>query len=592
MTAKTTNYVDQVKSLFGLRRTDEPWSEAAAQGGPYAQPTVPMHSAPQAGQAEVESGKDEFDSKLRHLSSRGDLSNGLFAGRIHMLNTDKIRERMGNRWQRFADRVHSTIKTEIKLRLGPHDLFTQTSPSTYVVAFSDCSEVEARVKMALLSEQILEKLLGEADAKNIEALGVERLIARADGTMGAEALDSAAALNAFLDHAQVSGATAQFYDMADVAAGRRALTPGEVTVLMADADQQMDDIEEDEDEPGGPVVKVDRLRALMRQLEDVEAATMAREPAFERLDGKAPGDGSADDVERAAAWRLIRRIRKRAETQIVFYYDRDPIGAETGADAEVSISIEFSYLPMWYVPSNKVGLYLCNATVLDEGGHPAILDIKDKDREADFRSILDRLALRKVREDLRPTADQNERSVVMVPVHFSTLARSGSRDGFLEICSNFPGELRNAIEWEILGSRADIRNQPLFNVLKSLRPYGRGISIRIDVARSDLGGLRRNLPLLRQRGVTAIGVDVGTIRRPESQRIKILEQLAEVARESHLDCYAHGFDALELTVYAASAGYSYISGSVVATPTKEPRGVHSSAMEKIYERLISRGAVA
>lgn len=591
MSEGPAKYVEHVMSLFGRRSPGRARAETGAEAGQTG--GSPAVEPRQTGSMEMSQDQAAFEARLRQLAARTSPHGGLVAGRIHMLNVDKVRERLGERWPRFAERVHSVIKSELKVRLTQHDLFTQVGPDSYVIVFGDCSELEARLKVALLSEQILEKLLGEAEANDVEALGVQRFVTQADGTVAGEALGSTAALMDVLDQAGARGVEPQTYDIADAAAGRRALSIGEVAHLMGNVGSQLDRIEGGPPERSGPIVKIDQLRRLLRQLEAVEAAMAGKAPAFgptREREGARATPAAADHMK--GTWELIRDVRARAERQVVFHYDQDPTAGGGLSKPEISLQVDFAYFPMWHVPTKRVGIYACKPTVLRQDGKVMDVHEQDPDREADILAIVDRLTLRRVRDDLKKAMARREPNVVMVPVHFATLSRQGSRTSFVELCSNIPNELRNVLAWEILGSHVDSWSLQLDGVLAKLRPFGRGVFLRIDGAQDNFPQVRRNFPYLSGKGITAVGLDVAGMRGTEAERLKVLDQVSELASQNRLGYYGHGLASLSLTICAVCMGYQHVSGPAIAEATSEPLGIHPTAMEHIYGRAIFGSALA
>lgn len=214
----------------------------------------------------------------------------------------------------------------------------------------------------------------------------------------------------------------------------------------------------------------------------------------------------------------------------------------------------------------------------------------DKDQEADVLAIVDRLALRRVRDDMDKTAAQGIPNIMMVPVHFSTLHRLGSRLSFVKLCSHLSGQQRKALSWEIVGSHIESWSLQLRSIIKPILPFGRAIFLRIANLQADFPGVRRNLPYLQAAGVNAVGVDVSTLRGPEAERLQLLEKVAELAERSGLRCYGHGFHSLSMTICAVCMGYQHVSGPAIAGPTQRPDGIRATEMENIYGRVLFKEA--
>jgi hypothetical protein len=587
MNDQSGRYVDQVMSFFGLRNEAEPDSDSSAPNSPSAGNDQFDVRIPRKAAATPDPESRKFDARLAEFGAQLRSGGSLVAGRIHMVNLDKVRERLGDRWPKFAKRVHETVKTELKIRLSPRDFFRQVGEESYVIVFGDCSEVEARLKISLLSEQILEKLLGEAEAKDIEVLGVQKLVAKADGSVAGEALANVDSFLGMLDEAQRTGTESSTFRYADAAAGRRALTQQEVDKLIEDVDAELDDLERDDGQSGAPVIKIDRLQALIRQLGTIEEGMRGKGPAFSSEDASEGGD-RAKKIR--PSLKRVQEARGRAERQIVFLYDRAPEGGSQSA-SEVSFKVEFQYLPMWHTMSNMVAVHVCQPVLRDETGKA----VEDCDLggtgKAEVLKIVDRLTLRKVRDDLTKAIEANSPNIMIAPVHFATLHHNASQASFLDLCRELTEGHRRMLGWEIFGSHHESWSLQLKPVIEAIQPFGRAIFVKIDNMQGDLPGLRRNLPYLRSAGVNAVCVDVSTLYGSEVEKLQFLEQLAEWAEQSGLKFYGHGFDTLSMTISAVCMGYYSVSGPAIAAMTQRPVGVRKNKMENIYGRMLFHRAV-
>lgn len=591
MNDQSGKYVDHVMSFFGLRKEAEPDADSSAPHAPSVRNGQFDVRIPRKAANTPDPDRTKFDARLEEFGEQLRSGGSLVAGRIHMVNLDKIRERLGDRWPKFAKRVHETVKTELKIRLSPRDFFRQVGEETYVIVFGDCSEVEARLKISLLSEQILEKLLGEAEAKDIEALGVQKLVAKADGSVAGEALENVDALVGMLDEVQRNGEGPSTFSCADVAAGRRALTQEEVDKLIEDVDAELDDFERDDGQSGAPIIKIDRLQALMRQLETIEEGMRVKVPAF------SSEDANGDDLDSGARAKkvkpILKRVQKargRAERQIVFLYDRAPDGVDQSSP-EVSFKVEFQYLPMWHTMSNMVAVHVCQPVLRDEAGKAVRDGELEGNGKAEVQKIVDRLTLRKVRDDLTKAIEAGSPNIMIAPVHFATLHHNASQISFLDLCRELSENHRRMLGWEIFGSHPESWSLQLKPVIEAIQPFGRAIFVKIDNTQADLPGLRRNLPYLQSAGVNAVCVDVSTLYGSEVEKLQFLEQLAEWAEQSGLKFYGHGFDTLSMTISAVCMGYYSVSGPAIAATTQRPVGVRKNKMENIYGRMLFHRAV-
>ena len=149
MSEQKSKYVEQVMSLFGLRREADSGvqtvsSHSTTHSGAGAAKSI------KTGATERQKDEDIFDKRLEDFISRRSPGDRLVTGRVHMINIEQVRERLGDRWPRFAERVHEVIKAELKIRLCSRDFFRRVGDDSSVIVFGDCSEAEARLKVALL----------------------------------------------------------------------------------------------------------------------------------------------------------------------------------------------------------------------------------------------------------------------------------------------------------------------------------------------------------------------------------------------------------------------------------------------------------
>jgi len=585
--SENEGYIEQVASLLGLGKRAEAGSEAkrlAARRNLVE--TAAQESDPRA--AALKSDRDAFNKNIRAFSVDRDSSEPLVASKVHLINLDKIRERLGKKWPRFSDRIHSQIKAELKNRLTEHDYFTQVNGDSYAIVFGNCSEVEARLKIAIFSEQILEKLFGEAEAKELGLLGVESVVTRSDGSTSSQALESVDALVGMLDQAEVTelGASCRKYSAA--ARGDRALTPSEIAELLGEVEEHLEENERECKDGGAPEAKVDRLRSLMRQLESLEDVIAAEgQPEGPQAQHKANYDPCAWVEFRQPFREAIGRLIARAEKQITFASSRSPDDTPEWAEDDDTVDVSFKYLPMWHAPSQRVGIYLCQADV----NVPAIRSTEDiseiREYEADFYAVVDRLTLRRARSDLQQSVKDGHVHIIAVPVHFSTLQRHRSREQFVEICSNIPEELRKFLIWEILGAHIDSWSLQLDGALTPIRGFGRTAFLRLQDVQENYQQIRRSLKYLRPAGVQQVGIDISRLEGQEAAQLQLLERLIVDTKSDRLTCYGHGFQSLSMTICVACLGFQHVSGSAISAPCDRPEGIKPTAMESIYASIVA-----
>ncbi|MEA1676428.1 hypothetical protein [Nitrospirillum sp. BR 11163] len=88
-------------------------------------------------------------------------------GSLHMVGLDTLRERLGARWPKVADRVHTLAGRLLDQTLRPTDAWFRYGDDDYVVVFSRLGRNEAGLVCAKVVEQLQRMLLGDTDASAV-----------------------------------------------------------------------------------------------------------------------------------------------------------------------------------------------------------------------------------------------------------------------------------------------------------------------------------------------------------------------------------------------------------------------------------------
>lgn len=125
-----------------------------------------------------------FSAALRrHFTDHESIS----AGGLQIIGMGRIRERLGDRWERYAARVHGTAVRVLQQRLAATDVFSRHGDFGYIVLFAELAEEQAQIKCSLIAEEIARDVLGEDEAT--EGVEVQTVVTRVDGSIVAERVD-------------------------------------------------------------------------------------------------------------------------------------------------------------------------------------------------------------------------------------------------------------------------------------------------------------------------------------------------------------------------------------------------------------------
>lgn len=162
------------------------WLEGDESPSPKPPPPAPPRSGVLPG---------EVERRLRTLLAQPQL---LGAGRVHMFNLDRLRERLGDRWPTVRERAHAAAERTLLRHLQPHDVFFRSAEDEYILVFATTSQDAAKLLCAKIVEELHRLFLGDGDLQEIR-------IATAVGTVDGELLFQEASLSDVF--AQIRGAT-------------------------------------------------------------------------------------------------------------------------------------------------------------------------------------------------------------------------------------------------------------------------------------------------------------------------------------------------------------------------------------------------
>lgn len=98
------------------------------------------------------------------------------ASKIHLLGLDAIKARLGPKWGRMSDLVHRYFEAAIRREMGPGDTFSSAGDLSYLILFRGLTLSEARLKCAVVVEEVCHKLFGDQE----EEISIRSLVAPMD----------------------------------------------------------------------------------------------------------------------------------------------------------------------------------------------------------------------------------------------------------------------------------------------------------------------------------------------------------------------------------------------------------------------------
>ncbi|WP_148301755.1 hypothetical protein [Sneathiella glossodoripedis] len=117
-----------------------------------------------------------LDEEIKNLIKDNDF---LVNGKVSLINLGSIKEKLGKKWEKYAEFVHQFAEKVIEKRVTSQDIYYRVGEDTYVFVFADLSEEEAVIKCSLIAKEIGEQVFG--DEWSSDKFGTAVAVAGADG---------------------------------------------------------------------------------------------------------------------------------------------------------------------------------------------------------------------------------------------------------------------------------------------------------------------------------------------------------------------------------------------------------------------------
>lgn len=502
---------------------------------------------PAFGEAEIAA----FAQRLKDLMATDQL---VLAGSIQMIGLAQLRAHFGNRWGGLSDKVHALVRSVIDKRTFGHDIHARLGEDTYVIVFGRMQAEAARMKGALIAEEIARKIFGDSPPADLIQVGVASL--SPDGapgeTLGLE--DSARAANR-------------------IAASRQG------TVIDVPA----------------PVPAPSKPPAH-RTNGNVEAggadAPTGGDPNWARSDTGDSGPAPAwkclgeDEPEPPDEWRRVgpeereftNEWRRIGRDEPDFVHQWRPI-----ANGGLSIppDLRFVYQPAWLVNRQVISAHtFLPARVAEDGNVVAGGAAMPFRLPTAENYALDLLGLMKVVRNLHQMAKARAQASVIFPIHLQTLDLPRHRKMFTEYAVSVPDDMRAKLLFEVMGISDTTPASTIANAVSTLRPLCRNVLVR---ARLET----RNMSDLLALGVHAVGIDLGNLGWPEKDIFPLLSDFNVRAQKSRLCTFVHGISTRSLLSGSVAAGFRYLDGCAVATPADFPMPNRRWTPADVYSTLLN-----
>jgi hypothetical protein len=117
------------------------------------------------------------------------------AAKLHVLHLDPIKAKLGDKWERLSNLVHTLFERTLYQTQGPRDHFLLVDELSYVVTFHDLSLEEAGLACAAVARKVCELLFGS----DIDDIAVRSLVGPVSAALLSGKLGDAAKIAEILE---------------------------------------------------------------------------------------------------------------------------------------------------------------------------------------------------------------------------------------------------------------------------------------------------------------------------------------------------------------------------------------------------------
>jgi hypothetical protein len=258
-------------------------------------------------------------------------------------------------------------------------------------------------------------------------------------------------------------------------------------------------------------------------------------------------------------------------------FDFPPVDALAGERLLASIAL--AYRPTWNLRHNAVTTYECVPTLVTDGKRQVGSEIPGINAP-DVVYGLDLKTAERATSDLRSLLATDQRSLMVIPVHFETLGTLARRTDYLNRCRKLiPVENAKYVAFEITGLPEGVPTTRFQEVASALRKIGRALLVRLPNSRSPM-------PAVREIGVAAIGYECRCLPGTEAREMEELQRFTALTQRAGVSSFLYNVRSLSLASAAIGSGVGFINGDAIAPLSDTPRSVYNFDIAGLYAQRL------
>lgn len=259
----------------------------------------------------------------------------------------------------------------------------------------------------------------------------------------------------------------------------------------------------------------------------------------------------------------------------------DSPSAEASGAAETRSSpldqVRFLFRPIWDVKRQAAFNFICVPVMKTPGGRivsgeASVEGLGDRHMRLDY----DLRLLKRVVDELTRMGAEDRRLLFTIPVHVDTVSSGAFRAEYLKLWRVVPLSLQRLAIFDLVGGSDGFPQSRLIEILPSLKPMSRAVTLRMPIASSHSFGRFAHV------GLHALSSEAPAGR--EENAIGDIEKFVIAAEKAHLLTYLHGIRTGSLALAAVGAGFSFIDGPTIGSAEANPKDALRFSMEDLYAK--------
>lgn len=267
---------------------------------------------------------------------------------------------------------------------------------------------------------------------------------------------------------------------------------------------------------------------------------------------------------------------------------RDGLGND-GADDDAGATLpapdpgvlDFVHHPIWDAVAHVTSTYACQPRLTRQGfapliGYAVLDDLEDVNAILD----LDRHTLLEAVATLTELFQNRFRYILVLPVHFETMANTKRRRDYLTTCRAISKYLAPFVSFGLVGLPRGIPLGRLNEIVTALHAVGRSVTARTDEDGADLA-------TYAQCGIKAAGIELSPYAEGTKAALE-LEHFSTACHKVGLSAHVDGVRDRRTMDLAVKAGFKYLSGPIIGSDDPYPQHMARCTEQDLLMRALPK----